>query len=77
MKVTSKGQVTIPIAIREKYGIHPDMDVDFEMTERGALLVVSDEARRARARRIIERLTGSATTKLTTDELMALMRPND
>ena len=31
MRVTSKGQVTIPIEIREKAGILPNMDVEFEI----------------------------------------------
>ncbi|NTW63845.1 MAG: AbrB/MazE/SpoVT family DNA-binding domain-containing protein, partial [Chlorobiaceae bacterium] len=29
MKVTTKGQVTIPVNIREKLGITPDTEVDF------------------------------------------------
>ena len=29
MKVTTKGQVTIPVIIREKLGITPDTEVDF------------------------------------------------
>ena len=30
MRITSKGQVTIPIAIREKAGPMPNTEVDFE-----------------------------------------------
>jgi AbrB family looped-hinge helix DNA binding protein len=29
MKVTTKGQVTIPQEIRERPGIHPGVDVEF------------------------------------------------
>lgn len=29
MKVTSKGQVTIPIGIRDRLGIFPNSEVDF------------------------------------------------
>ena len=29
MKVTAKGQVTIPVQIREKLGITPNSEVDF------------------------------------------------
>ena len=29
MRITSKGQVTIPQAIRERYGLLPDTDVEF------------------------------------------------
>jgi AbrB family looped-hinge helix DNA binding protein len=37
MRVTTKGQVTIPQRIREKFGITPDSEVDFieEMTRYG------------------------------------------
>ena len=38
-RVTSKGQVTIPKAVREKLGVHPGEDIGFE--EKGDLLVVS------------------------------------
>ena len=38
-RVTSKGQVTIPKAIREKLGVHPGEDVGFE--EKDGMLVVS------------------------------------
>jgi AbrB family looped-hinge helix DNA binding protein len=30
MRITSKGQVTIPIAIREKAGLMPNTEVDFD-----------------------------------------------
>jgi antitoxin PrlF len=38
-RVTSKGQVTIPKAVRERLGVHPGEDVGFE--ERDNLLVIS------------------------------------
>ena len=39
MRVTSKGQVTIPFAVRRKLGIGPGSEVEFELDERGARLV--------------------------------------
>ncbi len=39
VKVTSKGQITIPKKVRERLGIHPGEDVGFE--EKESLLVVS------------------------------------
>jgi bifunctional DNA-binding transcriptional regulator/antitoxin component of YhaV-PrlF toxin-antitoxin module len=39
MKVTSKGQVTIPIALLRKYGITPDVEQEFEETDRGPRIV--------------------------------------
>lgn len=77
MKVTSKGQVTIPIELRRKRGIRPDMNVEFEETERGPRIVVRPEDRAARARRMTERIRGSANLHMSTDELMALTRGED
>jgi len=37
--VTTKGQVTIPVAIRNKYGIHPNDRVDFS-TEGDRIILV-------------------------------------
>lgn len=36
--VTTKGQVTIPIGIREKMGIKPGDKVEFEKTEEGYVI---------------------------------------
>lgn len=38
-RVQEKGQVTIPTALREKWGIKPGDLVGFEETERGILLI--------------------------------------
>ena len=29
MKVTVKGQITIPLALRERFGLHPGKEVEF------------------------------------------------
>ena len=31
MRITSKGQVTIPVEIREKLGLFPNSEVDFDV----------------------------------------------
>ena len=36
MRITSKGQVTIPIEIREKLGLVPDTEVTFEIVGKSA-----------------------------------------
>lgn len=77
MRVTSKGQVTIPIEMRRKYGIKPDMEVEFVDGERGPEIVVSEKARNQHADEVIARMRGAATTHLTTDEIMALWRGED
>jgi AbrB family looped-hinge helix DNA binding protein len=36
--VSSKGQVTIPVEVREKLGLRPGTPVEFELREGGAML---------------------------------------
>lgn len=72
MRVTTKGQVTIPRHIREKLGITPATEVDF-VEEEGRVFLVKRKEQKARARRFAK-LRGAATIKLTTDEIMALTR---
>ncbi len=72
MRVTTKGQVTIPQHIRERLGITPTTEVDF-IEEEGRVFLVKQEGRKATTRKFA-RLRGSATVKMTTDEIMALTR---
>lgn len=75
MRITSKGQVTIPQEIRETLGLLPNTEVEF-IVEGAAVRIVKadgDEAR-SRGHRIIRRLRGSATTAMSTGEIMALTR---
>ncbi len=75
MRVTSKGQVTIPIEIREKLGIQPHSEVEFELRgDTARLKKVASKSPRSRSALIVARLKGTATTKMTTDEILALMR---
>ena len=74
MRVTSKGQVTIPLAVRQKLGIEPGSEVDFELDDRGARLV---RAETARGKAIVRRMRGRATVAMSTDELMALTRGDE
>ena len=78
MRITSKGQITIPIAIREKAGILPDTEL--EVALRGDTVtikkVAKDGRRRSRGEEMVARArgTGSVNRHLTTDEIMALTR---
>ena len=47
MRITSKGQVTIPVAIREKAGLLPHTEVDFEL-DGDAVRIVRAKAPRGR-----------------------------
>ena len=72
MRVTTKGQVTIPQHIREKLGITPATEVDFVEEEGRIFLIKRKECRAATQK--FAKLRGSATVKMTTDEIMALTR---
>ena len=72
MRVTIKGQVTIPEHIREKLGIRPQSEVDF-IEERGRVYLVKKVRRTPRPSHF-RRFRGIATVKMTTDEIMALTR---
>ena len=70
MRVTQKGQVTIPLAVRHALGIAPGSDVDFELDSEGARLVVD----RNRAADEIAGMRGAGDRQMTTDEILALTR---
>lgn len=73
MRITSKGQVTIPIEIREKMGLLPDTEVQFEV-ERNAVRLKKAGPQSRRSRDLIARLRGKGNVRMTTDEIMALTR---
>jgi len=72
MRVTSKGQVTIPQHIREKLGIAPYSEVDFVEDANGVYIVKKDIPQRHE--NIFDKLRGTATVRMTTDDIMALTR---
>lgn len=72
MRITTKGQVTIPQPIREKLGISPAVEVDF-VEEKGHVYLVIKRNGNSKTRKY-RRLRGTATVKMTTDEIMALTR---
>jgi len=73
MKITSKGQVTIPQTVRERCSLLPGTEIDF--TVRGEEVVISkrDQADE-RPEEWIRALIGSADAGLTTDEIMEMTR---
>jgi AbrB family looped-hinge helix DNA binding protein len=76
MRMTSKGQVTIPQKLRDRFGLTPDTEVAFEATERGVLLRPA-RSREEELDRRLARATGSATVPLSTDEIMRLTRSDE
>ncbi len=74
MRVTSKGQITIPIDLRERFGLLPDTEVEFVVDGDTVKIVAAKPTRPDRGTRLVERLRGSATTRMSTDEIMKLTR---
>ena len=75
MRVTTKGQVTIPQHIRDKMMITPSSEVDF-IEEKDRVYLVKRKGGKA-VSPMFSRLRGAATVKMTTDEIMALTRGTD
>ena len=76
MKITTKGQVTIPQSIRERFGFLPHTEVDFEV--RGDVVVLKKaDGRQRRGRRAVETLRGRGDEPMTTEEILALTRGDD
>lgn len=73
MKITSKGQVTIPQEYRDRLGFVPGSEVTF-IPEGNTLRVVRQEGPGGRGLALVERLRGKATVSMTTDEILALTR---
>ena len=84
MRVTSKGQVTIPIEIRDQFGIQPNTEVRFVVrhglvvlekeTGHGSMRPGRGEVIANRLRKIARQSTKATKATMTTDELMALTR---
>lgn len=75
MRITSKGQVTIPIEIRQKLGLLPETEVEFEVHGKVVRLVKAAAKKgRSRGSEAVERLRGRGDVRMTTDEILALTR---
>ncbi len=76
MRITTKGQVTIPQDIREKAGLLPNTEVEFEFV-RGRVTLRSVPSMALERPSLAEALRGSAgrtPRNMTTDALMKLLR---
>ncbi|HSN14028.1 MAG TPA: AbrB/MazE/SpoVT family DNA-binding domain-containing protein [Anaeromyxobacteraceae bacterium] len=75
MRITSKGQVTIPQEIREEAGLLPNTEVEFELVDGTVRIRKAKAGRRpSRGARAARGLRGAATARLTTDQILALTR---
>ncbi len=75
MKVTEKGQVTLPKKLRDKYGITPATEIEF--IERDGMIVIVKKA----ALSVLSRYRGIAGGKKglprRTDEFLTMLRDGD
>jgi AbrB family looped-hinge helix DNA binding protein len=78
MRITIKGQVTIPQAIRERHGLLPGTEVRF-VEEAGVVRIERADQPPSRGKSIVDAMRAAARRRgpperLTTDEIMALTR---
>lgn len=76
MRVTSKGQVTIPLEIRRKMGIGTHAEVEF-VIEHDKVILRPLHGTATKGKRVVDSLRGRASVKMTTDEIMALTRGDE
>ncbi|RWP62990.1 AbrB/MazE/SpoVT family DNA-binding domain-containing protein [Mesorhizobium sp.] len=80
MRVTTKGQVTIPEEIRDRLGIGPGSEVEFLATEDGVRFVavsenISEEEASRRFSRLLDHMAGTLDLGgMTTDEYTEWLR---
>ena len=73
MRITSKGQVTIPVRIRQKLGLQPNTEVRFDIVGK-EVQIRRVPGPASRGERLIAHLKGRGTVRMTTDEILALTR---
>jgi AbrB family looped-hinge helix DNA binding protein len=74
MRITSKGQITIPQQVRRQLGLEPGDEVDVVVADDGTAKIVPADGPRTRGERVVEAMIGKGDVKLSTDEIMALTR---
>ncbi len=76
MRITTKGQVTIPIEIRKKLALLPNSEVEFEIVGNAVRIrkVRGVKARWRSGESIVQRLRGRGSVRMTTDAILALTR---
>jgi AbrB family looped-hinge helix DNA binding protein len=71
MRVTTKGQVTIPRDVREALGISPETEIEF-IEEEGRFYIKKTNS--PSITRKFKKLRGIASANMSTDEIMKLTR---
>lgn len=79
MRLTTKGQVTIPLEIREKLGLLPLTEVEFDIVGDAVRIRKKRDGKAAataksRGQLMLEAMSKAPKPLLTTDQIMALTR---
>jgi bifunctional DNA-binding transcriptional regulator/antitoxin component of YhaV-PrlF toxin-antitoxin module len=73
MHITTKGQVTIPLAVREAAGLLPHTEVEF-LFESGKVYLQKVATASRRGKSLVQHMRGQGTVNMSTDEIMKLTR---
>ncbi len=73
MRITSKGQVTIPQNVREQMGFLANTEVEFVISGNKVYLQKAEKDE-GRGRDLIACMQGKGTVALRTDEILAMTR---
>jgi len=71
MRVTTKGQITIPRGVRDALGISPETEIDF-IEDQGRFYIVKINEPKVNGK--FRKFRGIASSKMSTDEIMSLTR---
>jgi len=77
MRISSRGQVTIPARIREQAGLLPNAEVEFAYGGRGRVRLFRSRRgakKKSRGEALIEHMRGKGDIRMTTEQIMALTR---
>ena len=69
MRISERGQITIPKRLRDRFGMHHDVEVEITPTEQGLLI-----QKRATAQHPVERIYGILDIGSDTDEYIEEIR---
>jgi AbrB family looped-hinge helix DNA binding protein len=74
MRITSKGQVTIPLEVRKQCGLLPHTEVEFHVNRSGKAVLVPKKPRTSPMASWLRKARGIAKGRFTTDEVMRQTR---
>jgi len=77
MRISSRGQVTIPARIREQAGLLPNAEVEFAYDGQGEVCLFRSRRgakKKSRGEALIEHMRGKGDIRMTTEQIMAPTR---